>query len=521
MTAVVNTVDISEFQSLSDDDWQAMKNAGIQNVIIRATSSLRLDKLVKSHITAAKKFGFNWHLYHDWEGQTGEDDYAIKTSEELGLTSNQVLFFDMEGNHAGNWSDIFENFRKKASSHFKVGLYISESPYQSRFNDSQLQAEHVIRWIANYSKEPKNYDIWQKSGHGSGGFGSYTGDIDRDVDQNEILKVVADDPVKDYKPTAEDIMIRQIILQPGYDSETGVYGLGCSYDNGRTFRVYWTIYGQKFYQEDADRLWPFLKNKITNAMSIDWDSIQNKPKFVTPDELEARLDKLSVPTVKWSDIEDRPPIPSIEGLAKESELTDYAKKSEIPKLPDLSNYALKSELLSLKGYAKLTDIPSVAGLVKEAELADYAKKSDIPKMPDFSQFVKKSEIPELPDTSNFATKDAVQGIQTSVDSATNKAEQAQSTADTNKKDLDRIKANEQVSQVNSGDFNNLTENKTYEISSNSGYVHAPVSGKKGILVVHAGQQCLVQVFYAVNDYVYHRMRYAGSWHEWKWNNDWN
>lgn len=394
MTAVVNTVDISEFQSLSDDDWQAMKNAGIQNVIIRATSSLRLDKLVKSHITAAKKFGFNWHLYHDWEGQTGEDDYAIKTSEELGLTSNQVLFFDMEGNHAGNWSDIFENFRKKASSHFKVGLYISESPYQSRFNDSQLQAEHVIRWIANYGKEPKNYDIWQKSGHGSGGFGSYTGDIDRDVDPNEILKVVADDPVKDYKPTAEDIMIRQIILQPGYDSETGVYGLGCSYDNGRTFRVYWTIYGQKFYQEDADRLWPFLKDKITTALSIDWDNIQNKPKFVTPDELETRLDKLSVPTVKWADIEDKPPIPSIEGLAKESELTDYAKKSEIPKSPDLSNYALKSELPSLKGYAKLTDIPSIAGLVKEAELADYAKKSDIPKMPDLSGYAKTTDIPK-------------------------------------------------------------------------------------------------------------------------------
>lgn len=137
-----------------------------------------------------------------------------------------------------------------------------------------------------------------------------------------------------------------------------------------------------------------MKDKITTALSIDWDNIQNKPKFVTPDELETRLDKLSVPTVKWADIEDKPPIPSIEGLAKESELTDYAKKSEIPKSPDLSNYALKSELPSLKGYAKLTDIPSIAGLVKEAELADYAKKSDIPKMPDLSGYAKTTDIPK-------------------------------------------------------------------------------------------------------------------------------
>lgn len=59
------------------------------------------------------------------------------------------------------------------------------------------------------------------------------------------------------------------------------------------------------------------------------------------------------------------------------DLTDYAKKSDIPKMPDLSGYA------------------TVANLI------DYAKKTDLP---DFSQFVKKSEIPELPDTSNFANR---------------------------------------------------------------------------------------------------------------------
>ena len=146
----------------------------------------------------------------------------------------------------------------------------------------------------------------------------------------------------------DPIMVRQIINAAGYDTETGIYGVGYSPDNGKTFYVQNTSAGRKFRQQDADGLWPFLKNKITNAMSVDWDSIQNKPKFVTPDELETRLDKLSVPTVKWADIEDKPPIPSIDGLVKETELADYAKKSEMPNVDGL---AKQSDLDNVKATA--------------------------------------------------------------------------------------------------------------------------------------------------------------------------
>ncbi|HJA24075.1 MAG TPA: collagen-like protein [Candidatus Limosilactobacillus intestinavium] len=164
----------------------------------------------------------------------------------------------------------------------------------------------------------------------------------------------------------DPIMVRQIINAAGYDTETGIYGVGYSPDNGKTFYVQNTSAGRKFRQQDADGLWPFLIDKIKSIMSVDWDSIQNKPKFVTPDELETRLDKLSVPTVKWADIEDKPPIPSIDGLVKETELADYAKKSDLPTMPDLSGYATVSSLI------------------------DYAKKSDLP---DFSKYALKNELP--------------------------------------------------------------------------------------------------------------------------------
>jgi hypothetical protein len=184
-----------------------------------------------------------------------------------------------------NWNEQFADFRKTVGSNFKVGLYCSDSPYQAKFSDSQLTSMNVVRWIASYSYEPKHYDVWQKSGHGSGGFGTYTGDIDRDVDPNDILHVKKDT----YAPTTNDVMIRQIILQPGFDNN-GIYGLICSPDNGLTNKVYWTVYGRKYYQEDADHLWPFLIDKIKeitgDSLNISWNDIQNKPDVATQADLK-------------------------------------------------------------------------------------------------------------------------------------------------------------------------------------------------------------------------------------------
>ncbi|WP_407458775.1 hypothetical protein [Limosilactobacillus vaginalis] len=53
-----------------------------------------------------------------------------------------------------------------------------------------------------------------------------------------------------------------IVMDKGIDSETGQLGYGYSPDNGRTFYVTNTIKGRKFRQEDADRLWKFLKPMI-------------------------------------------------------------------------------------------------------------------------------------------------------------------------------------------------------------------------------------------------------------------
>lgn len=384
----VNTVDLSEFQDPKKVDYQAMKDAGIKNLIIRGSVDLRLDHHAAEHIANAKKYGFNWHLYHYFYNDTNEAEFAVKAARSLGLGKDQVLFLDMEDKSLPeNWNEQFSIFRKAIGDSFKVGLYCSDSPYNAKFSDSQLKQLGVIRWIASYNYEPKNYDVWQKSGSGSGGFGTYTEDIDRDVDPNNILAISSSKP---YVPTSEDKMVRQIILQAGYDTETGIYGLGCSFDNGATFKVHWTIYGQKFYQEDADRLWPFLIDKVKAVMSGSLN-------------------------VDWSDIQNRPDV------ALKSEIPDTSKfvtYDEIPTMPDMSRYALKSQ------------IPSVTGLVKEAELADYVKKDDLPnlnldgyvKVTDLIDYAKKSEIPQsmawnqITGKPDVATKDDVSYLKTLIGS---------------------------------------------------------------------------------------------------------
>lgn len=325
--AEVNTVDLSEFQDPKEVDYQAMKDAGIKNLIIRGSVDLRLDHHAAEHIANAKKYGFNWHLYHYFYNDTNEADFAVKAAKSLGLGKDQILFLDMEDKSLPeNWNEQFSIFRKAVGNSFKVGLYCSDSPYNAKFSDNQLKQLGVIRWIASYSYEPKNYDVWQRSGSGSGGFGTYTKDIDRDVDPNNILAISSSKP---YVPTSEDKMVRQIILQAGYDTETGIYGLGCSFDNGATFKVYWTIYGQKFYQEDADRLWPFLKDKIgdikNGSLNVTWNDIQNKPDF-----------------------------------ALKSELSNYALKSQLPAPVDLTGYAKIDDIPQSMTWSQITGKPNVA-----------------------------------------------------------------------------------------------------------------------------------------------------------------
>ena len=256
---MANVIDISEYQDPAKFDYQAAKSNGIKAVIIRLSVGNRRDNHAAEHIANCKKYGLKWHGYHYWYNLSGEAAFAVSDAQSLGLTSSQYFFLDMEDKSlSSDWSVQFESFRSAVGSKYKIGLYCSDSPYKSHFDNAKMVAEGVYRWIAAYSYEPDNYDTWQMSGEGSGGFGSYTGDVDRDYDKTGNL----------FKEEAQPItpsttpLYRQIIGEAGYDTDSGIYGLGRSYDNGKTFHVMDTVYGRIYRQQDGDSIWPFLQPKI-------------------------------------------------------------------------------------------------------------------------------------------------------------------------------------------------------------------------------------------------------------------
>ena len=257
---MANVIDISEYQDPAKFDYQAAKSNGIKAVIIRLSVGNRRDNHAAEHIANCKKYGLKWHGYHYWYNLSGEAAFAISDAQSLGLASSQYFFLDMEDKTlSSDWSAQFESFRSAVGDKYKIGLYCSDSPYKSHFDNAKMVAEGVYRWIAAYSDEPANYDTWQMSGEGSGGFGSYTGDVDRDYDKTGNL----------FKEEAQPItpsttpLYRQIIGEAGYDTDSGIYGLGRSYDNGKTFHVMDTVYGRIYRQQDGDSIWPFLQPKIS------------------------------------------------------------------------------------------------------------------------------------------------------------------------------------------------------------------------------------------------------------------
>lgn len=367
-----NWIDVSYFQDPNKFDYQAAKQAGIQGLIIRAGYGKTQDTAAAQHIANAQKYGFMWHLYHYWYNMGGEAEWAVQNAKSLGLTANQYLFLDMEDKSLpADWNGQFAVFRKAVGDTYKVGLYCSDSPYKVKFQDSQLQQLKVARWVASYSYEPANYDIWQMSGASSGGFGSYTGDVDRDYTKSDILSLYATTNVNPVvtKPTADLQYIQPIMLQPGYDTETNIYGLGYSPDNGVHFYVTYTTFGAKYRQEDADRLWKYLQGfvskQIASAVSLTWDNIKGKPNLVLRSDLP--------------------------------DFNQFALKKDLPAPVDLSGYAKTDAVDAVKTTAEnALNSAEKAQSTAEANSKALSGKANKSEIPDISGLAKKSELPVVP-----------------------------------------------------------------------------------------------------------------------------
>ena len=124
-----------------------------------------------------------------------------------------------------------------------------------------------------------------------------------------------------------------------------------------------------------------------------------KAELVTEETLTQNINQLSTVVdgkiteakgeveAKLADYAKKTELPSIEGLAKTTDVeATYAKKTE---LPDVSGLATKEEVAAIT-------VPSIEGLAKttdvDTKLADYAKKTELP---DISGLATKAELPSI------------------------------------------------------------------------------------------------------------------------------
>lgn len=230
-------------------------------------------------------------------------------------------------------------------------------------------------------------------------------------------------PQDDWKFTAPTDLpeaIKAIILKPMIVE--GIYGLGCSPDNGITNRIYWTIYGRKYYQEDGDRIWPFIVDKVRSVMSLSWDDIQGKPVLVTKDELDQRLSSLNIPTtMPWSKITGKPnlalssDLPNFDNFVKQPEVDDIratadsatSKAEQAQSTADANTKALQNVYTKEESDRKYwtTEQEQNASNVKsvnnvkpddqgnvDIDLTGYAKIDDIPKSMSWDNITGKPDL---------------------------------------------------------------------------------------------------------------------------------
>lgn len=155
------------------------------------------------------------------------------------------------------------------------------------------------------------------------------------------------------------------------------------------------------HEADVDKLNKALDGKADKTALADYALKKDVP--ASPD-LTGYAKKSDLPTV-----------PSLDGYAKTADLAAYetsanheadinkinkaletkADVSAIPTLPDMSQYALKTDLknVDLTGYLTKDDADRLLGeKANESELAEYAKKTDLPPVPDLAVYAKVTDV---------------------------------------------------------------------------------------------------------------------------------
>ena len=138
-------------------------------------------------------------------------------------------------------------------------------------------------------------------------------------------------------------------------------------------------------------------------IKVDFDDVTNKPDLVTRDEIVTEFKTINGQEITGTG--------NIE-ISADVDTSNFATKDEVNTLSNniTNNYALKSEIPSLDGYAKTTDIPDTSNLATKAEIVKEFKTINGQQITGTGNI----EISADVDTSNFATKDEVNTLSNNI-----------------------------------------------------------------------------------------------------------
>ena len=179
----IKGIDVSKWNG--NIDWTAVKNSGINFVIIRcgyrgsSTGVLVEDSMFRSNIQGAKAVGLKVGIYFFTQA-ISEAEAVEEASMVLSLISgygvNYPIFIDTE--RANGRADGLDRATRTAvcrafcetirNGGYTAGVYASKAWFNDNLNYSSLSGYKI--WLAQYASEPSfgnRYDMWQYSEKGS------------------------------------------------------------------------------------------------------------------------------------------------------------------------------------------------------------------------------------------------------------------------------------------------------------------------------------------------------------------
>ena len=210
---VCNCIDVSEWNK--EIDWNEVKNAGINNVFIRAgfgqDYESQDDKYYYQNIEGALKVGLNVGVYFysyatNKEMAIGEAVHCCRLIENYKDKIAFPVFYDIEEKSIeSHISETVPAFIDYMNEHgFNAGVYCSVSWFDDYFKDIPCSYFWFASWGSNDGKphtKPQWCDVWQYTSKGTvEGVGSDS--VDCDIVFNYDMELLRDIPtVRTFKGT--------------------------------------------------------------------------------------------------------------------------------------------------------------------------------------------------------------------------------------------------------------------------------------------------------------------------------